>query len=72
MALYNLDKFRRFLFDSTFFDRFEIAESTKKALKEDDVALLNFGFDWLKFSLFGMETLKIKEDTINRMKEGDS
>jgi hypothetical protein len=72
MVCYNLDKFRRFLFESTFFDRFEIDEARREAMRNDDVELLKFGFEWLKFSLFGEKIMKIKEETIDRMKHGDS
>ncbi len=61
MASYNLDKFREFLFGSRFFDHFEVSEDLRKGLGEDDVALMKFGFDWLRFSLFGEKTLKMSQ-----------
>ena len=60
MASYNLDKFREFLFKSPFFERFEVDTAQKEALAVDDLALLKFAFQWLKFSLFGEKTLKIR------------
>lgn len=60
MASYNLDKFRKFLFQSKFFDHFEVNEELKGRMEIDDVSLMGFGFDWLKFSLFGEKTLKVK------------
>lgn len=60
MASYNLDTFREFLFKSPFFERFEVDDALKEALAADDVALLKFAFQWLKFSLFGEKTLKVK------------
>jgi len=62
IALYNLDKFRKLLFNSTFFDRFTIEEQLEKKLKVDDEELLRFGFRWLRFSLFGEKTLEIKAE----------
>ena len=53
MASYNLDRFRAFLFHSPFFERFKIQEHTKLSLAQDDVALMKFGFNWLRFVLFG-------------------
>ncbi|MBW1866057.1 MAG: YkgJ family cysteine cluster protein [Deltaproteobacteria bacterium] len=47
MISYNIDKFRQFVFESSFLERFDVDEK-----KEDDVALLNFGIDWLKEILF--------------------
>jgi uncharacterized protein len=61
MASYNLDKFREFLFQSKFFDHFEVNEELKGRMEADDVSLMGFGFDWLKFSLFGEKTLKVKQ-----------
>jgi len=61
MASYNLDKFRAFLFQSKFFDHFEVSGELKKEMATDDVALMRFGFDWLNFSLFGEKTLPVKQ-----------
>jgi Fe-S-cluster containining protein len=52
MVSYNLDKFREFVFESTFLERFEVDEKTKEEIREDDVALLKFGVTWLKGVLF--------------------
>ena len=60
MVFYNLDKFRDFIFNSTFLQRFEIAEQTIKSIEKDDIKLMEFGVDWLKFCLFGESTIKIK------------
>ncbi len=61
MASYNLDKFKEFIFKSNFFDRFQVDSGLKKKLESDDVTLMRFGFDWLRFSLFGEKTIQIKE-----------
>jgi hypothetical protein len=60
MASYNLDKFRVFLFDSPFFDRFSVEAGAQEKLASDDKALMLFAFDWLKFSLFGEKTIQVK------------
>ena len=60
MASYNLDKFRPFLFRSKFFQRFHVPEELQARLEKDDVALMLFGFEWLKFSLFGLPTMQPK------------
>ncbi len=61
MASYNLDKFRKFLFNSRFFDHFEIDSDLKEKLGTDDTALMDFGFDWLNFSLFGEKSPKLSQ-----------
>ena len=64
MSLYNLDKFRDFVFKSTFIDRFELDNLTIEKLKRSDVELLKFAFDWIKFGIFGQKTFQVKESAI--------
>ncbi len=59
MGCYNLDKFKTFITESTFFDRFEVAPELKEKILRDDEELLRFAFHWLKFALFGERTMKI-------------
>ena len=66
MASYNLDKFREFIFKSRFFERFEVESELKSKLASDDVELMKFAFDWLKFSLFGEKTIQIKNEPPGR------
>lgn len=61
MVLYDLDKFRRFVFESSFLKRFEVEDEIVRVIRDNDVELLRLGFRWLKFSLFGQKTMKIKE-----------
>lgn len=58
---YDVDKFRRFVFESTFLERFVVDDETVKKIKTDDLELLKFGFKWLKFALFGEEEIEIRE-----------
>jgi hypothetical protein len=60
MASYNMDRFREFIFQSKFFDLFHVDQDLMEMLKSDDVALMRFAFDWLKFSLFGEKTIRLK------------
>jgi len=66
MGTYELDTFRRFIFSSTFLDRFEVSEGEQERLKTDDEALMEFGFRFLRFSLFGKPTMTLKAETINK------
>jgi Fe-S-cluster containining protein len=61
MALYNLDKFRNFVFNSTFLDRFEVDPIKIIKLQKNDEELLNFAFDWIKFGIFGERVLRVKQ-----------
>ncbi len=62
LACYDIDRFRDFVFKSTFLTKFIVDKDTQKNIKEDDIALLNFGYKWLHFALFGEDTMTIKED----------
>jgi len=55
MVSYNSDKFKKFVFESSFLDRYEVDDETLKTIKEDEVELLKFGLKWLKGVLFQVE-----------------
>lgn len=61
MALYNMDKFKDFVFSSTFLDRFEVEPSRIEKIKRNDEELLKFAFDWIKFGLFGEKLFWVKD-----------
>lgn len=60
MACYDVDRFRRFVFESGFLDKFDIGEKKVEKIKTDDVEMMNLGFDYTKFVLMMEETLKTK------------
>jgi len=64
MVCYNVDKFKKFVFNSTFLERYDFSKEKIDEIRNDDVKLLQFGFEWLKFSFFqtGQENFKIKEN----------
>ena len=61
MALYNLDKFRNFIFDSSFLDRFDVDPIKIVKLQKNDEELIKFAFDWIKFGIFGQKVLRVKQ-----------
>ena len=69
MATYNLDKFRKFVFESNFLNYFDLEKAREKVIKYDDVELLLLGFDWLKFGLLGQQTLSVKEGVAEEKKK---
>jgi len=62
MVCYNIDKFKEFVFDSSFLDKFDIDSDRVEKMRNNDEALLEFGYDWLKFVLFGMNTVAINTE----------
>ena len=61
MVSYNIDKFREFVFESSFLKRYEIEAAELEKIKKDEVALLQFGLRWLKWLLFKEGDFKLKE-----------
>ncbi len=55
MATYNLDRFREFVFNSTFLKRYKLKKEILKKIKADDVELMKFGFGWVKSFVWGMK-----------------
>jgi Fe-S-cluster containining protein len=60
MVSYNIDQFRRFVFESTFLERYEVDAKTQASIKADDCALLEFGVKWLKDVLFDESRIPLK------------
>ncbi len=67
-ACYDLDKFREFVFESTLLTRFDVDEDFVDELRSSDEALLRFAYLWLRFSLFGEKTVRIKGAAMEAMK----
>ena len=62
LALYDVDRFREMVLNSSFLDRFELEDERIEAVKNEDVAVMDLGFDWVRFGLFGQLTLKLKDE----------
>lgn len=63
MSLYNLDKFREFIFKSSFLDRIDVDSGTVEKIKNNDVDLIKFAFDWIKFGIFGEKLFWVKQES---------
>jgi hypothetical protein len=53
MACFNVDQFRRFVLESSFRSKFEVAEERVEEMRTDDVEMMKFGFEWVQFFLTG-------------------
>ncbi|MEJ2007769.1 MAG: YkgJ family cysteine cluster protein [Acidobacteriota bacterium] len=67
MACYDLDRFRRFVFETRFTGLFDIDEARLEAIRTDDEELLVFAMEWLRFSLFNEKTMKLKPSVMDSM-----
>jgi Fe-S-cluster containining protein len=72
LASYNIDAFRRFVFESSFLDRYEIDPQTRGTIRNDEVALLKFGMRWLKWLLFKEGDFKARDSAGSRPAPADS
>jgi hypothetical protein len=72
MACFNVDRFKVFVCESTFFSRFEVSPEKIERIMNSDVELMKLGFDWIKFFLRSTGPLKLKsgntrfEETLQR------
>jgi hypothetical protein len=64
MASTDLGSFRKFVFESSFLDIYEIDKETIDKIKNDDVELMLFSFKYLANTLFGAEGMTIKKEKI--------
>jgi Fe-S-cluster containining protein len=67
-ACYDLDKFRQFVFSSSLLDRFDVDEDFVQEMRTRDDSLLRFAYLWLRFSLFGEKTVRVKEEALEALK----
>jgi hypothetical protein len=61
MALYDLDRFRRFVFETRFLSLFDLDEARIDALRTDDEELLELAVEWLAFSLFQRKAMRMSK-----------
>ena len=64
MTSTDLPSFRRFIFESSFLDTYEIEPELVEKIRNDDIELMKFSFLYLAATLFGAQGLKIKEEKV--------
>ena len=45
---------------------FDVDEETVEKIQSDEEALLDFGYRWIRFSLFGEKTINIKNEILEQ------
>jgi hypothetical protein len=60
MACYDLDTFRRFVFQTTFLKRFDIDRDTVARIRTDDLTLLDLALQWVRYGLVCGDVLPLK------------
>jgi uncharacterized protein len=66
-ACYDLDRFRRFVFETRFTEIFDVDEARLEAIRTDDEELLVFAMEWLRFSLFNERTMRLRPSVIDSL-----
>ncbi len=61
MAAYNIDRFREFVFQSSFLKRYHVKKARVKKLRAGDRELLLFGFEWIRFFVWGLPSDSIRQ-----------
>lgn len=64
MASYDLDRFRRYVFESRFLEVFDVDPEEAQRMREDEVALMQFAFQYIKYLMMMEETLKLKDGVL--------
>lgn len=60
MAAYNLDAFRKFVFESSFLKRFRIPPERLGRLRRNEEALLQLALDWIGLVLWGVPSARLR------------
>jgi len=68
MASYDLDSFKKYVFESRFLDVFDIDKEEIEKIKTDEIALMKLGFKYIKFILMVEKALKVKKEYIKKGK----
>lgn len=64
LASYDLDNFKKYVFESRFLDVFDIDPAEVEKMKSDETALMKFAFKYIKYILMLEEALKVKAGAI--------
>jgi len=63
-ASYDLDRFKRFVFESKFLEVFDIDKEEIEKIKNDEIALMTLGVKYIKYLLLLEEALKVKKSVL--------
>lgn len=69
MASTDLHTFRRFIFESSFLETYELDPQLIEDIKTDDVALMLFSFEYLAATLFGAKQMPIRPEKLKEKVE---
>jgi hypothetical protein len=60
MAAYNIDRFREFVFTSSFLKRYRVKKGLIKKMRASDRELLLFGYEWIRYFVWGLPSKNLR------------
>ncbi len=66
MASTDVDRFRKFVFESSFLQRYDIPEEALELVRTSDEAVICLGMDWMKNVLFYEPTIEIRGEVLQQ------
>ncbi|MFZ7126085.1 MAG: YkgJ family cysteine cluster protein [Desulfobacterales bacterium] len=60
MAAYNVDRFREFIYHSSFLKRFRVPRKVLDKARKGDTTLMLLGFEWIRIFVFGIASSQIR------------
>lgn len=69
MACFNLEAFHRFVVKSKLTQLYDIDPKLLEAMADNEAELLKFAFLWLRSAIYGENTLSLRPETAEKMKE---
>lgn len=67
---YDIDQFKEFVFQSSFLKLYQIDEKTINKIKDNEVALLEFGFRWMKWVLYKIGDFMTNPEAVQKRQDG--
>ena len=68
MVTTNMERFRDYVFGSRFLDTYIVDSKTLRKIRDDDVELMQFGFEYLKHAIFGAESpvIQLRKEILDK------
>jgi uncharacterized protein len=60
MATYNIDRFREFVFESSFLKRYRVKPKRLQSMRRSETELLKIGFEWVRLFIWGIPSKNIR------------
>jgi len=61
MACYDVDRFRKFIFESKFLREYQVPDEVAERIRTDDVELMKYGFAWLADGVDVAKTIELRD-----------